>query len=168
MTTPIYNSGPVICAWCQKELRPGDPTKPVSHGICLPCLGFAIQIPIQDLTHIPADVFDNLPYGAIQLKGDGTVIGYNRTEASLSGLDPARVIGKNFFREIAPCTLVREFSGELEKMRAAGVNARTEFKFLFKFVRGSMMVHLAMVYDAASDTAVVLVRPLAKELDRAS
>ena len=163
MTTPTHDSGPVACAWCQKELKPGNPAKPTSHGICLPCLGFAISVPVEDLTHIPAGVFDSLPYGVIQLKGDGTVIGYNRTEAVLSGLDPARVIGKNFFREIAPCTSVQQFSGELERMRSSGSNQRREFKFVFKFSHGATLVNLALVYDAASDTAVVLVKPMAKE-----
>jgi photoactive yellow protein len=65
-----------------------------------------------------------LPYGVIQLKGEGTVVGYNKTEASLSKLDPARVVGKNFFRDIAPCTAVKEFAGELAKMRAFGANAK--------------------------------------------
>ena len=79
-----------------KELKPGDPAKPVSHGICLPCMGFVIGVPIEDLTHIPPEYFDDLPYGVIQLKGEGTVVGYNKTEASLSKLDPARVRRQEF------------------------------------------------------------------------
>ncbi len=148
-----------------KELKPGDPAKPVSHGICLPCMGFVIGVPIEDLTHIPPEYFDDLPYGVIQLKGEGTVVGYNKTEASLSKLDPARVVGKNFFRDIAPCTAVKEFAGELARMRSSGANARSELRFLFKFPHGSVLVHLAMVYDAARDTTVLLVKPLATESD---
>jgi len=148
-----------------KELKPGDPAKPVSHGICLPCMGFVIGVPIEDLTHIPPEYFDDLPYGVIQLKGEGIVVGYNKTEASLSKLDPARVVGKNFFRDIAPCTAVKEFAGELARMRSSGANARSELRFLFKFPRGSVLVHLAMVYDAARDTTVLLVKPLATESD---
>jgi photoactive yellow protein len=148
-----------------KELKPGDPAKPVSHGICLPCMGFVIGVPIEDLTHIPPEYFDDLPYGVIQLKGEGTVVGYNKTEASLSKLDPARVVGKNFFRDIAPCTAVKEFAGELARMQSSGANARSELRFLFKFPRGSVLVHLAMVYDAARDTTVLLVKPLATESD---
>jgi photoactive yellow protein len=155
--------GPVRCAWCQKELKPGDPAKPISHGICLPCLGFVTSVPIEDLTHIPAEYFDHLPYGVIQLKGEGIVVGYNQTEASLSKLDPARVVGKNFFRDIAPCTRVKEFAGELANMRAFGANARSELRFLFKFRHGSVLVQIVMVYEAASDTTVLLVKPLAKE-----
>jgi photoactive yellow protein len=146
-----------------KELKPGDPAKPVSHGICLACMGFVIAVPIEDLTHIPPEYFDDLPYGVIQLKGEGTVVGYNKTEASLSKLDPARVVGKNFFRDIAPCTAVKEFAGELARMRSLGANARSELRFLFKFRHGAALVHLAMVYDAARDTTILLVKPLARE-----
>jgi photoactive yellow protein len=128
-------------------------------------MGFVISVPIEDLTHIPPEYFDDLPYGVIQLKGEGTVVGYNETEASLSKLDPARVVGKNFFRDIAPCTRVKEFEGELARMRAFGANGRAELRFLFKFRHGSVMVQLVMVYNSASDTTVLLVKPLAKELD---
>lgn len=27
----------VVCSWCKKEIRPGDPALPISHGICLAC-----------------------------------------------------------------------------------------------------------------------------------
>jgi photoactive yellow protein len=159
------NFGPIRCAWCQKEIKTGDAAKPASHGICLPCLGFVIAVPIEDLTHIPAEYFDDLPYGVIQLQGGGTVIGYNKTEASLSKLDPSRVIGKNFFRDIAPCTAVKEFAGQLAKMRAFGANGRSEFRFLFKFRHGTVLVHLAMIYEAVGDTTILLVKPLAQQPD---
>jgi hypothetical protein len=29
--------GPVECAWCRVEIRPGNPTLPTSHGICQGC-----------------------------------------------------------------------------------------------------------------------------------
>jgi photoactive yellow protein len=128
-------------------------------------MGFVIAVPIEDLTHIPPEYFNHVPYGVIQLKGEGTVIGYNQTEASLSKLDPARVMGKNFFRDIAPCTAVKEFAGERAKMRAFGANGRSELRFLFKFPHGAVLVHVAMIYEAASDTTVLLVKPLAKESD---
>jgi len=128
-------------------------------------MGFVISVPIEDLTHIPPEYFNDLPYGVIQLKGEGTVIGYNQTEASLSKLDPARVLGKNFFRDIAPCTAVKEFAGELAKMRAFGANGRSELRFLFKFRHGAVLVHVVMIYEAANDTTVLLVKPLAQESD---
>lgn len=30
-------TGPVICAWCQGLIAPGDDAQPASHGICEPC-----------------------------------------------------------------------------------------------------------------------------------
>ncbi len=47
---------------------------------------------------------DWLPYGVIAMSLDGTVDAYNLAESKLAGLTPERVIGKNFFSNVAPCT----------------------------------------------------------------
>ncbi len=47
---------------------------------------------------------DSLPYGVIAMGLDGTVEAYNLAESKLAGLTPERVIGKNFFSSVAPCT----------------------------------------------------------------
>lgn len=47
---------------------------------------------------------DALPYGVIAMSLDGTVEAYNLAESKLAGLSPERVIGKNFFSNVAPCT----------------------------------------------------------------
>jgi hypothetical protein len=93
------------------------------------------------------------------------VVAYNITEASPSRLRPERVVRRNFFREIAPCAAVGEFAGELGRMRSLGVSSRSELRFLFKFPHGAVFVPLAMIYDAPSDTTVLLVKPLAAEAD---
>lgn len=59
---------------------------------------------IEKLEALSADDFDALPYGVISMNPDGTVAAYNRAEAMLSGLNPARVIGRHFFTSVAPCT----------------------------------------------------------------
>ena len=122
-----------------------------------------MSVPMEDLSHIPPECFDLLPYGVILLNAEGNITGYNEKEATISGLDPKRVVGKNFFNEVAPCTRVKQFAGELERMRYEGVNAKTEIRFLFKFARGTMMVQIVMVYLAISNSAVVMVKPLAQE-----
>ncbi|WP_282784045.1 PAS domain-containing protein [Phaeodactylibacter xiamenensis] len=48
--------------------------------------------------------FDHLPYGVVQMDHSGTVLAYNATESSYTGVDPQQAIGKHFFTEIAPCT----------------------------------------------------------------
>jgi photoactive yellow protein len=157
------NRGAVECAWCGKSIKAGDPSQPKFHGICLSCMGSVSSFLIEDLNHIPPEAFDLLPYGTIMLKGDGTVTGYSRKEAELSGLDPQKVVGRNFFRDIAPCTLVKEFAGEFELVRRLGEDARKEIQFLFKFARGAVLVKIVIVYVASSDSAVLLVKPVATE-----
>jgi photoactive yellow protein len=151
------NSGPVVCAWCEAELKRGNLRSPLSHGICLSCMAAAAGDPIEDLSHLSRDLLDALPFGAIQLSGDGTIIAYNRGESALSGLAPDTVIGKNFFRDVAPCTSVKEFGGQFEALRAEGENGRAKMRFLFKFARGAKLVEIVMVYRAATDTSTLLV-----------
>src|SRR5580698_5050615 len=113
-------AGPVVCAWCAAEMRRGNLSSPLSHGICLPCMAGAAGQPVEDLSGIDADLLDALPFGAIQLSGDGAIVGYSRGESALSGLAAKDVIGKHFFRDVAPCASVREFAGKFEELRAGG------------------------------------------------
>jgi photoactive yellow protein len=52
---------------------------------------------------------DLLPHGAIQLDTKGVVLKYNTYESQLANLDKGKVVGRNFFKEVAPCTDVKEF-----------------------------------------------------------
>ena len=47
---------------------------------------------------------DEMAFGVVALGLDGTVEAYNAAEAKLAGLMPGRVIGRNFFTNVAPCT----------------------------------------------------------------
>ena len=47
---------------------------------------------------------DALPFGVIQMDRSGTVLHYNSTESRYSGLSRERVLGRHFFREVAPCS----------------------------------------------------------------
>jgi photoactive yellow protein len=47
---------------------------------------------------------DRLPFGLVAMGPGATVEQYNLAEATLSGLTPARVIGRHFFLSVAPCT----------------------------------------------------------------
>lgn len=119
--------------------------------------------PVEDLSHVAPDVLDALPFGAIQLAGDGVIVGYNRGESALSGLAPEAVIGKNFFRDVAPCTAVRDFEGKFQALRAAGKNGHTKLLFVFKFAGGTKLVEIAIVYDAKTDISTLLVKTVMSE-----
>jgi photoactive yellow protein len=156
--TSDQSDGSVVCAWCAVELKRSGLKTPLSHGICLACMAAAAGEPVEDLSRMRPELLDALPFGAIQLAADGTVTGYNRAESVLSGLSPASVIGKNFFRQIAPCTAVRDFQGKLEALRGTGENGSARLLFVFKYAHGSKLVEIAMVYHAVTDSATLLVK----------
>jgi photoactive yellow protein len=64
------------------------------------------------------DALDDLPFGVIALGAEWIVARYNAVEGALSGLTPSRVIGRNFFTSVAPCTnnamIARRFETEPE------------------------------------------------------
>jgi photoactive yellow protein len=47
---------------------------------------------------------DSLTFGTIAMTLSGIVTAYNSYESEMAGFAPEDVIGKHFFREIAPCT----------------------------------------------------------------
>ena len=61
---------------------------------------------------------DDLPVGVITLALDGSIRRYNKMEAELARLDQKSQLGKDFFKEVAPCTANPEFQGCFEKLAA--------------------------------------------------
>ena len=47
---------------------------------------------------------DALDFGVVEMNHECRVLRYNAAESRLSGLPPDRVIGRHFFREVAPCS----------------------------------------------------------------
>jgi photoactive yellow protein len=70
---------------------------------------------LRDVEFDEVDLYDELmsssdaqlqdtAFGVIALDADHRVVMYNKTESTLSGLSPDRVVGRHFFSEVAPCT----------------------------------------------------------------
>ena len=122
-----------------------------------PSLADEFYAQIDDLT--PAEL-DELPQGTIQLDAVGTIIRFNTAEANLAGLDARRVIGKNFFRDIAPCTDVAEFRGRFTE----GVENKKLFeKFRYRFAftnKPHRDVMITLFYSARTSTVWVTVQPM--------
>lgn len=114
----------------------------------LPILGVSATqqgIDFGAVAQLTPDKLDGLPYGLITLDARGRVIHYNDTESRLVGLPKDRVIGRNFFRDIAPCTRIREFQGRFEELAANPIGVRVQtFDFVFKFARGEQHVSVVM------------------------
>jgi photoactive yellow protein len=156
-THPKNDSPKIVCAWCDRSIREGN-AHPSSHGICLTCLGDNFNDPIENLALLNRDVADHLPYGFIRLDANGLVLEYNTAESMLSGLPRQNVVGKNFFRTIAPCTCVKQFEGKIQELIAGGKPARDQIDFLFKFPGRVTMVNLAMIYEPTRNEVILLIR----------
>lgn len=61
------------------------------------------------LQNMSKSEIDKLAFGAIQLDESGKILFYNAKESEITGRKADDVIGKNFFKEVAPCTRGRLF-----------------------------------------------------------
>ncbi len=97
------------------------------------------------VSRLSPEELDDLPYGLITLDAEGRVVHYNDTEARLAGLPPERVIGRNFFEEIAPCTRVRAFEGRFRTLARDPTAVRVQsFDFAFGFAHSEQHVSIVM------------------------
>lgn len=92
---------------------------------------------------------DAQPFGIICLDAAGKVLRYNLAEARLARLDRNQVVGRNFFKEIAPCTQRPEFQGRFADFVLDPEAARTlRFEYLFDFKFGAQQVEVELVRTA--------------------
>ena len=90
----------------------------------------------------PTEV-DQLAFGAVQLDARGNILRYNAAEASITGRDAKGVIGKNFFRDVAPCTNSPTFKGVFDKgVREGNLNTMFEYVFDYKMAPTKVKIHM--------------------------
>jgi photoactive yellow protein len=97
------------------------------------------------LADLGPEQLDDLPVGAVVISVDGTISAYNNYEAQLSRLDAQRVIGRNFFRDIAPCTAVRAFEGRMRQFLRTKELVSESFDYFFPFAHGQVDVTITFV-----------------------
>lgn len=86
---------------------------------------------------------DKLAFGAIELDRNGTVLKYNAAEGAITGRNPAAVIGKNFFRDVAPCTSKPAFKGVFDAgVRNNDLNTMFEYVFDYQMKPTKVKVHM--------------------------
>lgn len=112
---------------------------------------------LESIDRMSAEELDELPFGAIRLDRDGTILKYNMTESKLTGRDPKRVIGRNFFTDVAPCTNVQEFAGRFREGVAKG-DMHVIFPYRFDFEMAPRDVTVTLFYSQQTETAWVFVR----------
>ncbi len=112
---------------------------------------------LQRVAKMRPEEVDALPFGAIVIDASGTIIRYNQFEARLSKLDAKRVIGKNFFRDIAPCTAVQAFEGRMREFIASEEQYRVTFDYRFNFPHGVADVEISFMKLPSDDTILIAV-----------
>lgn len=111
------------------------------------------------LARMSASELDKVAFGAIELDSQGRVLKYNAAEGDITGRKPEEVIGKHFFREVAPCTSSPEFKGRFEAGVKAG-NLNTMFEYIFDYKMTPTKVKVHMKKALTGDTYWVFVKRL--------
>ncbi len=88
---------------------------------------------------------DELPFGAIVIDPDGTIRGYNEYETRLSHLEREAVLGKNFFRDVAPCTAVQAFEGRMRTFLKTSDRVSERFDYFFPFAHEDVTVEITFL-----------------------
>jgi photoactive yellow protein len=110
-----------------------------------------------ELFDLDETAIDSLPFGLISVDHDGNIEQYNSYESRLSRLSKERVIGRNFFRDVAPCTAVREFQGRFERFAGQPGSGAESFDFLFKFSFGTQHVKITFVRSEKTKAVKIIV-----------
>jgi photoactive yellow protein len=106
---------------------------------------------------LTAGELDALPFGAIQLDRDGTILQFNEYEANLSNRRAPETVGRNFFRDVAPCTNVREFYGVFRDGVERG-ELQATFDYRFAFKQAPRNVRVTLFYSVPTATVWVFVQ----------
>lgn len=107
---------------------------------------------------------DALPIGVITLDLNARILRYNKVEASLARLDQRSQLGKDFFKEVAPCTASPEFQGRFNALAAGEKGGVETFDYTFRFSWGNQRVHITFVRKPGrQDIDVLVTRMSAKD-----
>ena len=95
------------------------------------------------LAKLSPQEIDQLAFGAVQLDDKGTVLQYNAAESGITGRAKKDVIGKNFFRDVAPCTNAPKFKGVFDAgVRTNVLNTMFEYVFDYKMNPTKVKIHM--------------------------
>jgi len=109
------------------------------------------------LVDIPLERLDELPFGAIVVDYDGMIVAYNQYEARMARQERDAVVGKNFFRDVAPCTGVQAFEGRMRNFLTLPDSVSESFDYFFPFVHGSVDVTITFIKLAGKKQILIAV-----------
>ena len=102
---------------------------------------------------------NQLAFGAVQLDATGKILTFNAAEAGITGRNAASTIGKNFFRDVAPCTDSPAFKGVFDRGVESG-ELNTMFEYVFDYNMAATKVKIHMKRAISGNTFWILVKRL--------
>ena len=114
------------------------------------------------------DNIDELPFGVIVVDRKGTILEYNRYESDMTGFSRERVLDRNFFHDVAPCTAIKEFEGRFGEFLTSHDTSIEPFEFTFPFTKGEQRVTIVFVrmnFESERATICVVRHPGSPKAD---
>ena len=108
------------------------------------------------LANASSNDLDNLPFGVVKLDANAKILAYNRYQSMLSHRDPDKVLGKNFFKDVAICADTPTFADRFFAGVDGGhLNAMFDYNLSYKMPQTKVRVHLkkGKATDGAQPTA---------------
>ena len=109
-------------------------------------------------SRLSGEELDRLPFGVIVVDRTGAIVEYNAYERTLAHMGGKSVVGLNFFRDLAPCTAIKDFEGRFTTFLDSQDTSIEPFEFVFAFPHGPQRVTVVFVRLANdSDRATICV-----------
>jgi photoactive yellow protein len=110
--------------------------------------------PAEEHSWVPLELLGNLPqmkqtqldmldFGCVKVDDEGKILGYNRWQSEFANVAVDEAVGKNFFRELAPCTNNRLVFGRFKQGVAGGsLDVVVSYAFTYRMRPTLVKVHL--------------------------
>ncbi len=111
----------------------------------------------KNLFELSGTEVDDLPFGLIAVDHEGNIEQYNSYESKMARLSKDRVIGRNFFRDVAPCTAVQDFMGRFLRFARDEGDGAESFDYVFRFAFGVQHVNITFLRSSKNRQIKILV-----------
>ncbi len=118
-----------------------------------------------ELAHMSDAEIDGLAFGLVELDRDGRILRYNAAEADIAGLEQEGMVGRDFFKDVAPCTRTENFEGRFRQGVEQG-KLDIEFAYVFDHQMPQTQVRVHMKQADNGETYWVMVKRVGVPVSR--
>jgi len=118
-----------------------------------------------ELAQMSDEEINDLAFGLVELDRDGKILRYNAAEADIAGMDQEDMVGRDFFKDVAPCTRTDVFEGRFRQGVEEG-KLDIEFAYVFDHQMPQTQVRVHMKQADTGDTYWVMVKRVEVSIPR--